>query len=184
MMDSPVKPIAIVQGAESAAVQQLLRDFVSRRQASLRIAGVIEEVSDLSGRACGAGRLLNIVDGSGHMLFQELGKGSDACSLDPTGVVLAGEAARRDILAGCDLAVLSKFGKLEAENGSGLMGAFVAAMEVNAPILTSVSPRFASAWKAFAAPLFVTLPANAGAIDEWWEAISHGSVELGYSSVA
>ena len=167
-MESEIRPIAIVQGAESSAIQRLFRMFVERQRASARIVGLLEDACDTGGGSCGPGRLMNIADGLSYPLFQDLGIGSTACSLDAGGVILAGAAVCRDIAAGCDGVVLSKFGKLEAENRSGLIPAFAAAIEAGVPVLTSVSPKFAAAWSAFAAPLYVTLPADMDAIETWW----------------
>lgn len=168
-MTAPTKPIAIVQGASSAAIQELLRAFAGR--VSARVVGVVEEACDAPDRACGPGRLLSLADGCTYSLFQELGEGSVACALDPQGVVLAGEAVRHDVARGCDLVLLSKFGKLEAENRAGLIAAFVAAIEAGVPVLTSVSPKYADAFAAFAAPFYIVLPAEAEAIDAWWSAV-------------
>jgi hypothetical protein len=79
-------------------------------------------------------------------------------------------AIRRDIAQGCDLVVLSKFGKLESQGG-GLREAFGAAIEAGIPVLTSVSGKFETAWRNFAAPLAVTVPDDADAIEAWWEAV-------------
>ncbi len=46
--------------------------------------------------------------------FQDLGAGSTACNLDPSGFVKACEAVERAMEDGADVVVLSKFGKLEA----------------------------------------------------------------------
>lgn len=166
-MNLTARPIAIVQGADSAAIQELFRALIERWRPSARIAGVIEAAPDEGGIA----RLRNIGDGEHYPLFQALGGGAAACALDAQGIILAGEAVRRDIAAGCDLVVLSKFGKLEAENRSGLMPAFAAAIEAGVPVLTSVSPKYARAWDAFAAPLFQTLPAEAPRLENWWDAV-------------
>jgi len=74
------------------------------------------------------------------------------------------QAVRRDIVSGCDVIVLNRFAKLEAQR-QGLMSAFAAAAEANVPVLTSVSPAFQEAWERFASPLFVTLPAELETID-------------------
>jgi hypothetical protein len=100
-------------------------------------------------------------------IFQDLGAGSDACRLDASGVAAACAAVQRDIAAGCDLVVLSKFAKAEVDRG-GLGPAFAQALEAQVPILTAVSPRFMEAWGRFAEPLFEMLPAEAAAIDAWW----------------
>jgi len=131
----------------------------------LRIAGLIECGNC---EAATDGYLFNIADGRRFRLFQELGAGSVACSLDAASVIEASERVRADIALGCDLVVLSKFGKLEAENRSGLIPTFIAAMEAGIPILTSVSPKYANAWSEFAAPMFVTLPPDIAALDAWW----------------
>jgi hypothetical protein len=169
-MKASAKPIAIVQGASSATIQELFRGFAARLAA--RVVGVVEEATCAAPeRACGPGQLRSLADGCSYSLFQELGEGSVACALDPRGVVLAGEAVRRDILGGCDLVLLSKFGKLEAENRAGLIPAFVAALEAGVPVLTSVSPKYAAAWDAFAAPYYAVLPAEPQAIAAWWDAV-------------
>jgi hypothetical protein len=165
-----VKNIAVVQGAPGPVVQDIFRGLIDRWRSSARLAGVIAEHHGLADRACSAGFLRNISTGEMFPIFQDLGPGSTACHLDGGSMLPATEAVRRDIAAGCDLVLLSKFGKLEADR-SGLLDAFSAAMEANVPVLTSVSPAFEVAWAKFAAPLFVTLPADPDRIDAWWRAI-------------
>jgi hypothetical protein len=65
---------------------------------------------------------------------------------------------------------LNKFGKLKAAN-SGLADAFRAAIEADVPVLTSLSPASEAASRAFAGPLFVTLPADPVEIDTWWQSV-------------
>ena len=81
----------------------------------------------------------------------------------------------KDIAAGCDLVVLSKFGKLEAA-GCGLAEAFTATFAAQLPLLTSVSPALEAAWQAFAPPLFDIFPAEAEAIERWWRTAHGGTV--------
>lgn len=172
-MDRPCNRIAAVQGARSAIVQKIFRDLVIRWRPVIRIAGVIEESHGLEGRACSAGVLRSIADGELYPIFQDLGPGSTACHLEGAGVICAGEAVRRHIAAGCDLVVLSKFGKLEAA-GLGLMAAFSAAFESHVPLLTFVSPSFHDAWAGFVTPLAVVLPAKPAAADEWLRSVRAG----------
>jgi hypothetical protein len=164
-------PIAVVQGAESEAIQQLFTDLLRAPWRPARIAGVIEVVGHEPG-SCGLEVLRSIADGRDFSLFQDLGAGATGCTIDPSGVAEACAAVCQDIAAGCDLVVLSKFAKLEAENGSGLMAAFVAALEAGVPILTAVSPARQERWDAFAAPYYETLAAELGEIAEWWDAQS------------
>lgn len=182
-MDYPFRKIAVVQGAPSAQVQELFQALVGRWQSSVRLAGVVAEDHGLADRACSAGFLRSLGSGARFPIFQDLGIGSKACHLADAGVLAAADAVRQDIATGCDLVLLSKFGKLEA-NGGGLRYAFGAAIEAGVPVLTSVSASFAAAWESFAAPLFVVVPADADRIDAWWHAIrSHPLATAGTASL-
>jgi Protein of unknown function (DUF2478) len=68
------------------------------------------------------------------------------------------------------LAILSKFGRLEAA-GKGLRGTFAAAIENSIPLLSSLSPAVAEEWTRFAGPRFETLRADAAEIDAWIAAV-------------
>jgi uncharacterized protein DUF2478 len=162
--------IAVVRGAPSAVVQVLLTDFVGRWGSEIRIAGVLAEGHGLPDRACNAGYLRTVSGGERFAMFQDLGSGSTACHLEAAGVVEAAERVRDDIAAGCDLVVLSKFGKLEAAGG-GLRNAFTAAIETGVPVLTSVSPAFDTPWRELVSPLYSVLAADAAALDDWWRAV-------------
>ncbi|CAN7588935.1 DUF2478 domain-containing protein [Phenylobacterium sp. LjRoot219] len=161
-MTDPVKPIAVVQGAPSPQIQALFGRVAASLRPLARVVGVVEETPPGSD-----GQLRSLVDDRIYPLFQDLGPSSTACNLDSESLASACEAVRRDIAAGCGLVVLSKFGKLETER-SGLAAAFAAAVEIQVPILTSVAPRYAPQWRAFAAPLFVVLPPEEAAIHAWW----------------
>lgn len=175
-MDQAVKMIAAVDGAAGPVVQDIFHALVARWQSSARIAGALEEVNCRDDRICGVGYLRSITNGARYSLFQDLGPGSTACRIDPAGVLLAGEAVRGDIAAGCDLVLLNRFGKLEAGR-EGLTSAFAAAVEAGVPVLTSVMPQFQEAWERFAAPLFVMLPPDPDAIDGWWRAVSASTLQ-------
>jgi hypothetical protein len=182
-MGTAIETIAVVQGAPDATVQQIFRTLIDQWRPSARIVGVTAETHGLAGRACSAGFLRNVGTDELFPIFQDLGPGSTACHLDGASMLPATEAVRRDIAAGCDLVLLSKFGKMEAGN-SGLVDAFRAALEANVPVLTSVSPTFAEAWARFAAPLFVTLPADPAKIDAWWQAVRSPTQTTGSASAS
>jgi hypothetical protein len=168
-MSAPVCPIAVIQDADAPEIQKCLADFEVRYRASIRIVGVMEVFDSLrDDGACKRSFLRSFADGQTFPLFQEFGQAADACALLPEGLISAAHAVCRDISRGCDLVILSKFGKLEAENGSGLVPAFVAALEAGVPILTSVSSRYRPAWETFATPLFSTLGCSDDVLDSWW----------------
>jgi hypothetical protein len=169
--DAEVPRIAAIQGADSRDVQALLETFVRRLGESARVAGVIEERPSRPGSGVCDPMLRNLCNGRLYPLFQDLGPCSTACGLDGEKVMSVCEEVSRDIGAGCDLVVLNKFARLEAER-TGLIGAFTRAIEANRPILTSVSPKFDEAWRRFAAPLFVMLRPDLQEIEAWWSGIS------------
>jgi hypothetical protein len=165
-MEMHEKPIAIVQGASSAVIQRLFGDLVERLRSEIRIAGMLEEGHGPKFKARDVGVLKSIVDGKSFPIFQNLGSGAKGCSVDPEGPATAAHAACVDLKNGCDLLVLSKFGKLESER-QGLTAAFIAGLEAGIPILTYVAPQYAEQWEQFAAPFFVVLPGDLDVVESW-----------------
>ena len=117
--------VAVVQGMPGASVQKLFRILTNQWQPSIRIAGVLAEDHGLPDRFCSAGYFRNLTTRELFSVFEDLGPGSTDCHLEGTGALAAAAAVRKDIAAGCDLVILSKFGKMEAA-GKGLVGAFEA----------------------------------------------------------
>ena len=168
MMDA-TKKIAVVHGP-GPVVQGLFRTLAERWQGQERVVGAIAEDHGLPDRACTAGYLRSLADGARYPIFQDLGRGAQACHLAGDGALVAATAVARDIEAGCDLVILSKFGKLEA-GGGGLREAFAAAIEAGVPVLTTVAVSQAATWESFAAPLFMPIAADAGEIEAWWQSV-------------
>lgn len=163
-MDGGMTKIAVVQGASSADIQQLFRAFTGEWRESVRIAGIVEDAG--GDGPCNGGRLLGLADGARYSIFHDVM--SDGCNVSPDRALSAGQAIAQHIAAGCDLVIISKFGRLEAEQKGGLLPAFIAAAEANVPILTSVSPKFEPVWAAFTENAHVTLPPDREAIEQWW----------------
>ncbi|MGA2892695.1 MAG: DUF2478 domain-containing protein [Xanthobacteraceae bacterium] len=166
--------IAALQGAPCATIQTVLNDFALRaaRQGH-KIAGVVELAGGVAGDICGRRAVRELSTGTVISISQNLGHGSTACNLDPSGLIEACAAVERAIAAGADLVILSKFGKIEAERG-GLRDAFSTAIGAGLPILTAVSPAMTPAWQLFAGPLSQFIRADANAVDTWWSGIIAG----------
>lgn len=170
---SESRPIAALAGSDGPALQALLHEAARRIGARARVVGVIEVEEDPVRQT--PGHLLDLASGARHGLFQDLGKEAGACSLDPAGPAQACGAVLAAMAQGCDLVVLNKFGKLEAEMRAGLTDAFAQAMAQDIPVLTAISTRFAEQWQAFAAPLYTILPPDLAAIEAWWESRTLGA---------
>ncbi|MGH7074022.1 MAG: DUF2478 domain-containing protein [Stellaceae bacterium] len=164
-MERPGPGVATVHGS-STATQQIFRTLLAEYGRSIRIVGVVEERDGPTGRTCRAGRLRNVTDNVLYPMFEELPPGNAGCDLHGPNVTRACEAVRRDIAAGCDLVVLSKFGKLES-TGQGLAAAFAAAVNAGIPLLTSVSPAYEEACAARVGARIVTIPAELDAVRDW-----------------
>jgi hypothetical protein len=173
-MNETMHPIAAIQGAPGAVVDDLLGALVERWSPMLRIAGVVAEGNGLTEGKCSAGHLRCVTGGELFSIFADQAAGSAACNVDGRGAVAAAEVAEQDIARGCDLVLLNRFAKLE-EAGGGLCRAFAAAIRARIPLLTSVSPQRSGAFERFAETGFTILPPDAGAIDAWVEAVRSGA---------
>ncbi|MGJ4942138.1 DUF2478 domain-containing protein [Bradyrhizobium sp. HKCCYLS1011] len=163
--------IVALQGAASAIIQGLLRDFAAQlTDTGLRVAGVVESAAD-SDHPCKSMALRSLEDGRLFSISQDLGPGSQACNLDPEGLVLACAAVQDQIARGADIVILSKFGKQEAL-GRGLSDAFGAAIAAGLPIITSVSPALTKEWRNFAGELGECVQADVAQHPGWINAWS------------
>lgn len=163
---------ASILASRSSLAKALLKEIVAQWQPTgLSIVGLIEESHGLSDRVCNAGILRDVVSGEAYSIYLDELHPGKICHIDASGA----ERACAAVLAaidGCDLLVLSKFGKLEAAGG-GLFPAFVAANESGKPVLTTVSAKHLPAWNAFM-PDAAVLPTEIGALQDWWAVVRRG----------
>ncbi len=169
MREDPLKgSIAALQGESSPELQRLLADFAERRRkAGLRVAGVIQIAEPSFDCARRELALRDIVTGAEYPIVQNLGRESQACSLDAGGVAAACAAVMQAVERGVDVVVLSKFGKLEA-GGSGLLDCFAAAAEAGVPCAVGVAPALSAPLHDFAGEFLQWVDASEGALEAWW----------------
>ena len=162
--------IAALRNREGLDTQALLFAAAADwREAGLKVAGVLaEETAD---GECSAGFLHDIGSGRRYSMKLDEAPAGTSCHLDPGGVeeAMSGLLAQ---IAGADIVLLSKFGKLEGMQ-KGLWRAFSAAAAVRKPVLTTVSPKHVESWTRFA-PAAEWIAANRAAIDRWCEAVREG----------
>ncbi|MDR6287249.1 hypothetical protein HNR47_003279 [Methylopila jiangsuensis] len=162
--------IALQNGASEVVGLTLARFAALRQNEGLRVAGCVEETAGVPGSGCAGRTVRDLATGRRHVIGQDLGPGSLACHLDPAGVAAACADALEAIEAGCDLVVLSKFGKLEADR-SGLVDAFAAAILRDLPVVTSVAPSFSRSWSLYAGDLAAYAEPTDAALERWWRAV-------------
>jgi hypothetical protein len=162
--------IAAIVGSDSRAVQAMFAAVAGDLGAEgLRVVGVVSEAHGLPDRTCAAGFLRDIASRAQFSIYLQDAPRQTSCHLDESGI----DAACRQLLAqipGCDLLIISKFGKSEA-GGGGLTPAFEAAIKAHKPILTSVSELHLAPWRAFA-PDATDVPCDGPAVRSWWETVS------------
>jgi Protein of unknown function (DUF2478) len=175
-LESALPRIIAVQGASRHLIQALLSQLASTwRGGGLQIAGAVEEFVYEPGTGRETVVLRDLKTGARFRIKQDLGPGSVSCALDAAGLAGACAAIEVAIEAGCDLAIISKFGKLEAER-SGLSGAFHAAIAAGIPVVTSVAPSMTEAWNAFANPLAMFAEPDFDAIENWLQKLTQANV--------
>ncbi|MEZ5843148.1 MAG: DUF2478 domain-containing protein [Hyphomicrobiaceae bacterium] len=140
---------AIIYSDSRAAAALLARAAAAAQNAGLACVGMVQRDEPREGR-CGCDMILDdLATGEHHRLSEDRGPEARGCRLD--GGVLAAVTAKvtADLDEPCDLVVLNKFGKSEAEGG-GLRPLIAEALARELAILIAVPWRNIESWREFA----------------------------------
>ncbi len=168
--------IAVVSAAERGETDRLLTETAAKLQASgVVLAGIVKEMQYQAGYDNGCDMEVRVLpDGPVIKITQSLGKGSDACRLDPGAIAEAVSTVENRDLAGADLFILNKFGPEEAA-GRGFCTVIGAALEQNIPVIVGVGTGTRGAFDAFVDGLAVSLEPQEDAILRWCNAAISGT---------
>lgn len=161
--------IAYVMAEGRGDTDLLLHGVAMRAQArGLRLCGTVQINSN-----CDADRPCDmdvqvLPDGPVIRISQTLGPGARGCRLDPAALEQAVAESERRLDAGCDLVIVNKFGKHEAE-GRGFRGLIAEALSLDVPVLVGVNSLNVPQLEAFCAGVAVPIAAEAEALDTWLE---------------
>ncbi len=152
-LDPLAHPLTALVYDENFAIGPVLRAIAERaRDAGLRLGGAIAKAGPPPppGRRCDM-LLENLADGEIFNISENRGAHARGCSLDLDGLtrVCALVLSR---LENCDLILLNKFGKTEAEGG-GSRGVIAEAFALGVPVVIAVPRRNLAAWREFAGDL-------------------------------
>ena len=169
--DEPPAPVcAALRGADGATDALFGRLAEWARGAGLSIAGTLQSDEPRSGRQLCDMTLDDLVTGRRFRISEDRGDLAEGCRLDSAALTEAAALVERTIReAAPDLVILSKFGKAEAEEGAGLRDAIAVAIELDVPVLTSVSEEYREALRQFAGELCV-IAADEAEVRRWLRA--------------
>ena len=141
---------------------------------------VARKVADAGGRVGGVAQrrgadgkglaLTDLGNGAVRPISQNLGPLSTSCKLDTSAMAEIAGDLERQIDAGLDLVILSRFGIREVEGG-GFRSLFGRAMLAGTPLLTAVRFEYAPAWTTFHGCLGIDLPPYETQILTWAKAV-------------
>jgi len=150
----------------------LLHDLATRAAArGLRFCGTVQINSD-----CGPDRPCDmdvriLPDGPVIRISQSLGPGARGCRLDPDALEQAVAHTSARLAAGCDLLIVNKFGKQEAD-GRGFRVVIADALGADIPVLVGVNRLNLARFEAFTEGLAEPIAPDAGALDTWLASLS------------
>ena len=169
--DEPPAPVcAALRGVDGATDALFGRLAEWARGAGLSIAGTLQSDEPRPGRRLCDMTLDDLVTGRRFRISEDRGDLAEGCRLESAALTEAAALVERTIReAAPDLVILSKFGKAEAETGGGLRDAIAVAIELDVPVLTSVSEEYREALRQFAGELCV-IAADEAEVRRWLRA--------------
>ncbi|SDX55032.1 Protein of unknown function [Ruegeria halocynthiae] len=160
--------LACVTSQKQGEIDRLLAELAAELESEgIVLSGIIKDLSysavhengcDMSVRVLPAGPVIKIT--------QNLGKGSDACRLDPMALTDAVTCVEQAGFQNVDLFILNKFGPEEAA-GRGFCSVMGKALDHGIPVLVGVGKANKEAFLKFAGGLAQTLPDDETALRHW-----------------
>ena len=160
--------IACVTIPERGATDRFLTEIAEELQAMGRsLIGIVKVSEYQSNFANGCDMVVRVLpEGPEIKITQNLGKGSDACRLDPSAISEAVTKVETGPIQGADLFILNKFGPEEAA-GRGFCAMIGAALEHDIPVLIGVGAGSKDAFSHFAGAFHVATLVDKQAIFDW-----------------
>jgi nucleoside-triphosphatase THEP1 len=160
---------AVVYGPGSR-IEEFFAQLAARlKQRGIAVAGLLQH----SLRSCIDDRcafeMEDLWSGRRYSISQDLGAGSDACSIDHAAIAAASAVLRRAIEAQPDVVLVNKFGALEAA-GEGLRAEMTQIVAAGLTLLTTVNRDQIPAWREYAGGEGTELPMDADAVVAWVDA--------------
>lgn len=157
---------AIVHDEDSSAAQAVLDACIGRLKAQGRRLMGLNNAEYI--RADGSrDKCIRSLDGERtYIIFQDLGKDSESCRLNPAALAEAACELRWHADSRPDLAVINRFGVVEAKGG-GLIQEFADMVAEGLPVITLLNRKYLPQWQEFTGGMAVILPSENAAVEAW-----------------
>lgn len=164
----PLRPGAMIHGPGSYGVDALLDGFTAElKRRGFRVGGLVQRNHGPGDDCAERMELVDVATGRAYDITQKLGRESQSCRVDPTGVAEASQAIRTAVASGVDLLVVNKFAGLES-HGDGLSDEMLTAIAEGIPLLTSVGSRYLNEWQTATGGFCDLLSPVPEALWRWW----------------
>ncbi|ANQ83858.1 DUF2478 domain-containing protein [Azoarcus olearius] len=167
---SPLPIAAILYTPQDNIEMILMEAAAALGERGVRLGGVIQHDIGISANDPCAMELEDLSSGARFSLSQELGRGSEACRLDPDALARASMIVRNGLDQGADLVIFNKFGAQEAA-GAGLRTEMGLAALAGTPLLTAVGHRFLPEWNDFTGGEGSLLQPTVASVLAWWNSL-------------
>jgi len=163
---------ALVYGKSSRGADALLADFARDQLArGRRLHGLLQHEITPTDGGRPQRRLSDLRSGRLYRLSQDLGPGSQACSLDAGALAVASEVLREALDARAELVIVNRYGAIEAAGG-GFAQEMLALMSNGIPLLTVVSATLLPEWRRFTGQAGLELPVARAPLQAWFEQVA------------
>ncbi|PWC64409.1 hypothetical protein TSH7_10750 [Azospirillum sp. TSH7] len=164
----PLRPGAVIHGPGSYGVDALLDGFTAElKRRGFRVGGLVQRNHGPGDDCAERMELVDVATGRAYDITQKLGRESQSCRVDPTGVAEASQAIRNAVASRVDLLVINKFAGLES-HGDGLSDEMLTAIAEGIPLLTSVGSRYLNEWQTATGGFCDLLSPVPDALWRWW----------------
>lgn len=149
------------------AADALVRAFCqSLQKAGWCVAGLVQQRLPAQDGGKPPLALADLRTGQVFPISQQLGTLSQSCSLDPSAIAQASGVLRQALADRVTLAVVNRFGQLEA-SGGGYVQEIAALADAGVPVLTVLASKHLDAWRLFTGGQGAELAPRLEALRHW-----------------
>ncbi len=167
-----VKPqlAAIIYDSDDQPVDALLHGLARHYNSQgIRVAGLAMALNE-QGLRREPMAVQDVETGTEYSIAQNLGKESQSCCLDPTGLADATSVLRAALGNPPRLAIVNRFGQQEID-GKGCRSELVQLLDAGIPVLTVVKRKFITQWHEFSGDTALDLPFAQDAAMQWCDEV-------------